>query len=142
MIQQISVFLENKPGRLKRIISILKDNDINIRATVIQDRGEFGIIKFLVSDPVKAQWCLSEEGLAAAIKPVIAVVIDDTPGALLNITDLLDRNCINVKDAYGFVMEQGKKAVFCIEVEEPENVKSMLLSNSVVLLTPDELYEF
>ncbi|MBL8025492.1 MAG: hypothetical protein JNL74_03730 [Fibrobacteres bacterium] len=142
MIQQISVFLENKPGGLKKIIAILKMHSINIRATVIHDRGDFGIVQFLVSDPVKAQWSLSEAGLAAAIKPVIAVIINDEPGSLLGITELLDINHINVKDAYGFVLEQRKKAVFCIEVEKPEETEEFLKTNGINMLTPEELYEF
>jgi len=140
MVEQINVFLENRPGRLRKIIGILKESSINIRAAVIQDRGDFGIMKLVVSDPVRAQLALSNAGLAAAIKHVIAVELNDEPGGLFELTEFLDTHGINIIDAYGFVITSGSRAVFCIEVEKPESVEPLLRQNNFKLVFGKEIH--
>ncbi len=141
MTRQVNVFVENKPGRLRRITSILRDEDINIRAVEIQDRGDYGVIKLLVSDPRKAQLALGEAGLACALRNILAIVIEDRPGALCELAGCFDENGINIADAYGFILESRKKAVWCVEVENPGEAARVMERHGFRILEEDELYE-
>ncbi|MDD5613987.1 MAG: acetolactate synthase, partial [Candidatus Omnitrophica bacterium] len=82
MAKQISVFMENKPGKLQAITDVLFKNGINIRAMTIQDRGEYGLMKLLVDKPNQAHLALLDKGFASALKDVLAILINDKPGGL------------------------------------------------------------
>ena len=100
----ISVFAENKPGRLEKITGVLAEADINIRAIKISDLGEFGVVKILVDDPDKACRALKAAGVLASQKAIIAVAVEDRPGGLHAVLAVLTRRHINVEDSYGFVL--------------------------------------
>ena len=87
MASQVTVFVENKPGRIARIARILGDNNINIRAVTISDKGEYGLINILVDDPDRANAVLTEEGFSVSRKHVIGVVMKDKPGGLADIAE-------------------------------------------------------
>jgi hypothetical protein len=141
MAEQINVFIENKPGRLTSITKLLSDKDINLRAVVIQDRGDCGIMKMLVDDPQTALLTLNGAGFACAAKNVLAIVIEDKPGGLGRLTQILSENSVNVLDAYGFVVESRKEAVWVVEVGEPDKVKGIVEKNGFRVLTDAELYD-
>jgi len=141
MAEQINIFVENKPGRLKTITGILAQNNLNMRAIVIADRESFGIVKILVNDPRKAHQVLSEQGFACAIKKVLAIIVDDKPGGLSALTQMLSEKGINIIDAYGFVIESKKKAVLCLEVKEYLATKDAVEQNGYSILSDVELYE-
>lgn len=126
MVHQISIFAENKPGGLARVTGILNAKKINIRATTIATMQTFGIINLIVDDPVKAYEALMGEGLMATLKEVIAVVIEDRPGGLDQLTQLLQRENINISNAYGFVLESLKTAIFIVDVDEKEKTREIL----------------
>jgi hypothetical protein len=86
---QLSIFAENKPGRLAKVTRILKKGKINIRAITISTSDAFGVINALVDDPESARALLEEEGLTVSLKEVIAVVIEDRPGGLDSLIQLL-----------------------------------------------------
>lgn len=140
MPHQISVFMENKPGKLERVTGLLAEGSINIRAITIADSGDFGILKLLVDDPKKAYNILTTNGLVVAYREVVAIKISDTPGALLVIARLLKRHGINIDDAYGFVLESGSAAVFVIQVEDPVGASALLKEEGVELLKDADLY--
>ncbi|NCD33178.1 MAG: ACT domain-containing protein [Spartobacteria bacterium] len=142
MAKQLNIFVENKPGRFRKITAILCDAGINIRAIEIQDRGEYGIMKLLVSDPHKAHMALTDAGLAVALKDVVAIVIDDQPGGLLKLAEAFEHRGINMVDAYGFVIESTKQAVWCVEVKEPEKVTRQVEDDGFRVLQDCELYEY
>ncbi len=123
---QLSIFAENKPGRLAKVTRILKKGKINIRAITIATSDAFGVINALVDDPEGARALLEEEGLTVSLKEVIAVVIEDKPGGLDRLVQLLLDNGINVENAYGFVLESRKKAVFVIDVNQLEKTQEVL----------------
>jgi hypothetical protein len=137
MAKQIRVFLDNKPGRLEKVTGVLAAKDINIRAMLISDRGEFGIVKFLVDKPDIGIVALKEAGFAAAIKEIIAVRLEDTPGRLHGMIEFLSSKGINISDGYGFAGQ----AVFCLETEKFEEAETVLLGNGFTVLTDRELYE-
>ncbi len=141
MTRQINVFVENKPGRLRRVTSILHDQDINIHAVEIQDRGEYGVIKLLVNDPQKAHVALADAGWAAALKDILAVVVEDRPGTLCELAGCLDDNHINVADAHGFTLEPGREAVLCVEVDNLEEATRIVTENGFRVLGEKELYD-
>jgi len=118
--RQISVFAENKPGSLARVTGILAREKINIRATTIATSDTFGVINLIVDDPDRAFKALAKEGVMATMKDVIAVVIDDRPGGLDKLTQCLFKENININNAYGFVLESWKTAVFVLDVDHKE----------------------
>ena len=140
MTEQITVFVENKPGRITKITRLLTENSINLRALVIQDRGQFGLVKMITDDPKKTNLVLNEAGFACALKPVLAVVIDDRPGGLLKLTETLASENINIADAYGFVVEPGKKAVFCAETDDIGRIQKVLEGRGFGMMEGNEIY--
>ncbi|MDO9515368.1 MAG: ACT domain-containing protein [Syntrophales bacterium] len=123
---QLSIFAENKPGRLAKVTGILRRGKINIRAITIATSDVFGVINVLVDDPEGARSILEREGLTVSMKEVIAVVIEDRPGGLDRLVQLLLDNGINVENAYGFVLESRKQAVFVIDVDQLEKTQEIL----------------
>ena len=141
MAEQINIFVENKPGRLRNVTRVLCEHKINIRAMVIQDSKDFGIMKLLVNDPRQANLALTGAGFACALKTVLAIVIDDKPGGLMKLAEVFFDNGINVLDAYGFVVESKKEAIWCVEVTDPEKTKAAVEKNGFRILTDSELYD-
>ena len=123
---QLSIFAENKPGRLAKVTRILKKGKINIRAMTISTSDAFGVINALVDNPESARALLEKEGLTVSLKEVIAVVIEDKPGGLDSLIQLLFEQGINIENAYGFVLESRKKAVFVVDVDQLEQTQKIL----------------
>lgn len=140
MAEQLSVFVDNRPGRLNAITGVLRDHGINIRAMTIADHRDYGVAKLLVNDPRLAQRVLMEQGFAAALKPVLAIVIADQPGGLHELLEILAARQINVLDAYGFVVTPGQRAVWCMEVDDPAEATRLLPTHGLHLLADSELY--
>lgn len=140
-IQQISVFARNEPGRIKRITEVLSCEKINIRAITIASGDDYGVIKLLVSDPRRAYRVLKREGFSVALNKVIAVQMEDKPGGLYRLLEILAENEINVEDAYGFVIKSGETAVLVINVKDIEKGIKILSQQPVKLLVEKDLYE-
>ncbi|HET58727.1 MAG TPA: ACT domain-containing protein [Deltaproteobacteria bacterium] len=136
---QISIFAENKPGRLSKVTSLLAAEKINIRAITISSSDEFGVINMLVDDPEKARRALAEAGLTVNLKPVVAVVIPDRPGGLDLLIRVLSDQGVNIENAYGFVLESREKAVFVVEVEQVEKTLEILEKNKFKTLDAEAL---
>ncbi len=102
-IKQISLFAENKPGRLSKVADTLSKAGINIRAFTIAEAGDFGVIRMVVDDPDKAYKALQGQGFAVSETEVIGVGMKDIPGGLHEIADTLGRNGVNIDYAYAFV---------------------------------------
>lgn len=141
MAEQINIFVENKKGRLNTITEILFKNHVNMRAIVIADQEKFGVVKILVNKPSKAYKALTDAGFACALKKVLAIVIDDNPGGLNNLTNTLSGCGIDIIDAYGFVIKSKMEAVLCFEVKEYDSTKVIVEKNGFKVLADCELYE-
>ena len=141
MAEQLSVFVDNRPGRLNAITGILRDHGINIRAMTIADHRDYGVAKLLVNDPYLAHRVLMEQGFAAALQPVLAIAIADHPGGLHELLEILAARQLNVLDAYGFVIAPGEQAVWCMEVDDPFEATRLLAMHGRRVLADSELYQ-
>lgn len=136
---QLSVFAENKPGRLAKVTGILGKEKINIRAITIATSDVFGVVNLLVDDPQRAVKALEKEGLTVSLRQVVAVLIEDRPGGLDRLVQLLAKEGINVENAYGFVLESWKRAVFVIDVDQMEKTQRVLEAGGFETLSAQAL---
>jgi hypothetical protein len=140
MSHQISVFVENKPGRLERVAEILAKAKVNIRAFTVSGSYEYGVMKFLVDKPKKALEALVKQGISANAREILAVLMDDRPGGLYRIAKIFGRLKMNIEDAYGFVIEDKKRAVLVIDVEKINEAKRILKEEGIATLSDQEIY--
>jgi hypothetical protein len=144
MAKQLTIFMENRPGRIKSISDVLVENNMNIWAFTIQDRGEFGLMKMIVDKPEKAHLILVDRGFACVLKDVLAITAEnDQPGNLDKLTTLLLEKGVNIKDVYGFVSPKDRQGICFMEVENPDGVdiKNVVATDGFKILTGEELYE-
>jgi len=139
MASQVTVFVENKPGRILKIARTLGNHNISIRAITVSDRGEYGLINLITSDPDKSEEVLKEAGFSVSRKQVIGVVMEDRPGALADVTEKLNQNQINVTNAYGFLLQERDKAVLIFEVKDYEMAEKVMKEGGFHILTREEL---
>ena len=138
-LKQVSVFLENKQGRLWKSLNILKNEGIDIRALSIADTSEFGILRMIVSDPDKAKEALEKEQFAVSFARVLAIEVDDQPGGLEKALDLLNKKDINVEYIYAFVEKKTSKALVVLRTDNNDLALSILEENSFSIIH-DEAY--
>lgn len=136
---QVTVPTENTPGKLARVSGILKRERINIRAITISSFGDRGFFNILVDDPKLAQKMLAREGLQADLREVIAVIIDDKPGGMDKLVQLLAAEGVNIENAYGFVLESNKTAVFVVDVADPEGTDKLLKAHKFKTLSTEAI---
>lgn len=136
---QLSIFAENKPGRLAAVTQVLAKEKINIRATTIATSDTFGVINLIVDNPQRAKEALTKAGMTVTLNRVLAVVIPDQPGGLDKLTQLLVSEGININNAYGFVLEGRRKAVFVVSVDQIEKAEKLLAKNSFQTLDAEAL---
>lgn len=143
MAKQLTIFLENRPGRVQSISKVLVENEMNVWAFSIQDRGEFGLIKLVVDKPQQAQLVLVEQGFACAMKEILAVSAADQPGNLAKLTTALLEKHVNIKDAYGFVAPTDRKGICFLEFENPDqvNLEETIAAHGFMIMSDEELYE-
>jgi hypothetical protein len=140
--KQISVFLENKSGRLAKVTKVLGENGINIRALSIADTTDFGILRLIVNDPDKAWKVLKDNEFTVSETEIIAVQVPDKPGGLAEILETLEKGKINIEYMYAFVGKTGENAVVVFRVEDIDRAISHLQTERVKLLTGKEIYSF
>ncbi len=136
-IKQISVFLENKPGRLQHITKRLGDNGINIRAFMVAEAGEFGMIRIIVDDPTGAMALLSSKGLVCRSTDVLYVEIPDEVGELARLSAKLAQESVNVDYAYAFLTGKSR-AIMVLRLDRQEG-GATALSQDYRLLSPEDL---
>lgn len=141
MIKQISIFVENKPGRLKAMTNILKDNKIDIRALSIADTKDFGILRLIVNDPEKACSALKNADCTVTITDVLAVGVEDNPGGLAKVMDTLYANKISVEYMYAFVSKSENIAYVILRVADNKTAAEVLSNAGIKLLTSQEIYD-
>ncbi|MFA5320706.1 MAG: ACT domain-containing protein [Candidatus Omnitrophota bacterium] len=130
-ITQISVFLENKQGRLHEVCALLGSNNVNIRALTVADTEDFGILRIVVDRPQEAVAILRGAGLTANLNEIVAVEVEDRPGGLSGILKILSANGVNVEYMYGFVEKFSEKALLVFKFEEPDKAIGILADNNI-----------
>ena len=138
---QLTIPAKNKPGVLYQITSILARKKINIRSASITSFGDSGFINLIVNNPKQAQKALSKEGIPVELKEVIAVLIEDRPGGLDKLLQILCAENINIENGYGFVIESRKNAVFVLEIKDSLRAKDLIEASGYKTLTPQQLSE-
>ncbi|MCM8818158.1 MAG: ACT domain-containing protein [Candidatus Omnitrophica bacterium] len=138
-IKQLSIFLENRLGRLNEVVSFLGENKINIRALSLADKADYGILRLIVNNTKKALKILKENNFSVNETDVIAVEVEDTPGGLAKILGYLVKEKISVEYIYAFVEKLNKKAVVVIRVENIKKAEKILKKNKVRLLKETDI---
>ncbi len=138
---QISVFLENRAGRLAEVTKALAEADINIRALSLADTSDFGILRLIVNNTEKAFEVLKDNGFTVGKTEVIAVEVPDRPGGLAAIMDILAKEDINVEYMYAFVQQSGANAVILFRINELDKAVDVLTKNGVSVLPGEKVYQ-
>ncbi|MHB8158056.1 MAG: ACT domain-containing protein [Desulfocucumaceae bacterium] len=140
MIKQISLFLENKKGRLAQVCRIIGDSGINIRALSIADTTDFGILRLIVNEPEKAYEVLGKKGFVVSMTDVLAIKVADTPGGLADVLEKLDQAGVNVEYAYAFIGTAMEDALVIIRAEKPIEALQKLETLGIPFLRGEKLY--
>ncbi len=140
-VEQISVFLENRAGRLADVTRTLAEAGINIRALSLADTSDFGILRLILTDHEKAKKVLKENGFTVGRTNVVAVEVTDEPGGLHNILDILSSNQINVEYMYAFVQQSGKNAVLIFRFDRTDQAIEVLQKNKLKIIPGEDLYK-
>ncbi len=138
-VEQISIFLENKPGVLEEATRILKDAGINIRTLSLADTTDFGVLRLIVNDVDRASQVLKEQGFRTNRTIVVAVEVPDRPGGLHGILEVLTKNGINVEYLYAFVERSGEHAVIIFRFDAPDKAIEVLQKNGMTVFAGAKL---
>jgi len=139
-VEQISIFIENKSGRLAEITRNLGEAGISIRALSLADTSDFGILRLIVNDAEKAQQVLKEKGFTVSKTEVIAVEVPDRPGGLAAILQILDADLINVEYMYAFVERCEGNAVIIFRFDETDKAIATLKKSNINILEGERIY--
>ena len=138
-ITQISVFLENRKGRLYDVCSLLGDNDINIRALTIAETESFGVLRIVVDDSEKAVKLLGDSGFVANFSDVVAIEVGDKPGGLASVLKIFADNDVNIEYMYGFVEKFSDKALLVFRFEDADAAQEILAKHDVPVVTKKDI---
>ncbi len=138
-VKQLSIFVENKAGRLQSIIDSLGENQINISALSLADTMDFGVLRIIVDDPQRAKLVLKGMGVISKTTDVIAVYIDDRSGGLASVLKIVSEAGINIEYMYAFLGRTEGKALMVLKVDDEEKAESVLTQNDIKLAGPDEI---
>ena len=138
-VKQISAFLENKPGALAAFAKILQSSGIDLRALSLAETEDSGIVRVIVDDAYKTVQILKEEGYVCSVTPVLAVVFEDKPGALVNVLNLLGDNGINLEYSYAFLAKRANSACMIFCVADNEAAIKVLTANGLKPICQDDL---
>ncbi len=140
LVKQISVFLENKPGRLSEAAEVLAKNSIDISALSLADTDEYGVLRMIVSDPDKAKNALSESGVICKVTDALVVAIDDRPGGFSESLRILTDNGIEVKYMYACVSREQGKAIMVLSVADPAKADELIRNTESSNVDPTLIY--
>ncbi len=139
-VDQLSIFLENRSGRLAEVTRILQDNKVNIRALSLADTSDFGILRLIVSDFDKAKAALKDQGFTVGKTNVVAVEVKDDPGGLHAILEMLGERSINVEYMYAFVQQSGANAIIIFRFDRTDQAIELLQEKGIKTIPGSTLY--
>lgn len=138
-VKQISVFLENKPGKLFQVTEVLKKNNIDISAISVADTTEFGIVRMIVDKPDMAVAAIKAAKFPVNTTDVLAVEVSDKPGGLNHALKVLNEAQVSIEYLYSFIKRNGNKALILFRVENPTKAIEVLQSAGIKLYTNEEI---
>jgi len=139
-VEQISVFLENKAGRLAEVTAILRDANVNIRALSLADTTDFGILRLIVNNNQVAEKALKDEGFTVGKTNVLAIEVADVPGGLNNVLDPLTSAGINVEYMYAFANPKSQNAIMIFRFHDLDKAIAILHNNSIKVIKGEDVY--
>lgn len=137
-VKQLSIFMENRAGRLAEVVRLLGEAKVNIRALSLADTSDFGILRLIVNDVEKAVKVLRDAGHTVSLTDVVAVEVPDTPGGLASVLDPLRGAGVNVEYMYAFVEKATDKAVVIFRFENADAALKVL-SKAGISVLPSEM---
>jgi len=140
-VEQISIFLENKSGRLGEVTAVLGEAGVNIRALSLADTADFGILRLIVNDTEAATRVLREKGFTVAKTEVLAVEVPDRPGGLAGILAIMTRRGINVEYMYAFVERDREHAIIVFRFDGIDKAIEALQGEGIRILTGRDVYK-
>lgn len=139
MLDQISVFVENKKGRLAAIMKLINDNGIDIRALTIADTTDFGIVRMIVSSAEEALKIFRENNCIASVAKVTAFTINDRAGAMYEVVRLLEEQDINIEYCYSLMGKKENMADIVIKTNQTEKAEQILTANGIALISTADI---
>lgn len=139
-VEQITVFIENRSGRLADVMTLLAESGVNIRATALADAADFGILRLIVNDTERANQVLKAHGFTVSKTHVVAVAVPDRPGGLAEILVAIRQAQLNVEYMYAFVHRQAVDATILFRFDDVDRAVASLQKAGVRLLSGEEIY--
>ena len=138
-IKQLSIFLQNRMGSLSKPLEVLSEANINIRAMCMADTSEFGILRLVVDDPEKGKEVLDKDFLVK-ITEIIGVEMNDTPGGLTTVLNVIKENNIDLEYLYAFTHDKIGKAILLLHSDDIDNLIEVLQDNNITITSSEEVY--
>jgi hypothetical protein len=138
-IDQISVFVENKKGRLADVTDVLAASGLDLKAMSIADTSDYGVLRFIVCDPARAVTVLNAAGYIVSLTSVIAASIPDRPGGLALLLRMLSDGGINVEYLYAFLARKQENAYVILRADDCVKAEKFLLERGILLASPEDL---
>lgn len=139
MVQQLSVFLQNKSGKIAAVVRALSDSGVDIRALSIADTTDFGILRMLVSDISAAKAALAEQNCILSVNDVTVVAVPDTPGGLSRVLSLMAQDKIDIEYMYSLIDRGKEDAYMVFRVSDEKRLLKVLSENGLSAVAPDKL---
>ena len=136
--KQLSVFIENRQGRLHEVLDVLKKNDINILSLSIADTTEYGLLRLIVNDPVKGKEKLTEEGFSTMLTDILVIKIEHKAGSLQELLANLSDKGVNIEYMYGLSVKSND-AFIVLKASDSKKIDEILTENGVATVTCEEL---
>ena len=140
-VRQISVFVENKPGKLAEAMKLLKSSKINIRALALADTKDFGILRIIVNDTEKTVDILKDASYAVTVTEVVTISIPDSAGQLSRVLDILGENGVNLEYLYAFIGKSDRSVSFVLRVDDNNSAADALTDAGIIQLTENDIAE-
>ena len=139
-IKQLSIFLQNRMGSLSKPLEVLSENDINIRAMCMADTSEFGILRLVVDNPLKGKEVLEENNFLVKITEIIGVEMNDAPGGLTSVLNIIKENNIDLEYLYAFTHDKADKAILLLHTDDIDNLINVLTEKDITITPAEEVY--
>lgn len=138
-LTQISIFIENRQGRLAHVSNVLRDAEVNIYALSLADTADFGILRLIVADVAKAQAALQAQGIVCSVAEVIGIVVEDIAGNLSRVLEAIDQTQLSIEYMYAMRVPTTQKSALIFRFEQPEEAIEKLSKSQLTFVSPTDI---